>query len=438
MCIIFTVATAGLLVGSRSAAADCSYNNGCSTGCKTGNCQNCVGQVCRYDAENYRLAGWCDTCTAEYMYFTDAEAASVTTTATGAKCYDHEYRGKKTICACEAWGASGTCTLTWAGQGASPYCPYIAAPVVAGEKGFYTDISGFTTTFTGCAARSSGTCCTAPPACTAGANSASCQNGGTAFGTGNNCGCNCATGYEGANCQTAKACTAGANGAPCQNSGTAYGTIAAGNCGCSCLVNKQPVGFVGANCQTPKACDMYTRTCVYRNWWTGSCFVYTNIPNVGCLTAVAQARATGAKALAAGDDDGDGDGEEGGVVLNEDLTDTEKAEMSAGCTLFKESDGQVLPEWAAQVNESATTVITVIETICAELDVEGAAAIATLETTTTNTQPTPAGVARTVFAGIIAACGLYVVWVVARKTPPSNSNKDVLDAPENMAEISEI
>ena len=57
--------------------------------------------------------------------------------------------------------------------------------------------------------------------------------------------------------------------------------------------------------------------------------------------------------------------------------------------------------------------------------------------TTTNTQPTPSEVARTVFAGIIAACCLYVVWIVAtRKTLASNKHE--IDVPEDMAEISEI
>jgi len=62
-------------------------------------------------------------------------------------------------------------------------------------------------------------------------------------------------------------------------------------------------------------------------------------------------------------------------------------------------------------------------------------AMATVETTTTNTQATSTEVARTVFEGIIAACCLFAVYIVAtRKTLPAN--KDQIDAPA--AEISEI
>jgi len=59
----------------------------------------------------------------------------------------------------------------------------------------------------------------------------------------------------------------------------------------------------------------------------------------------------------------------------------------------------------------------------------------TVETTTTNTQATSTEVARTVFEGIIAACCLFAVYIVAtQKTLPAN--KDQIDAPA--AEISEI
>ena len=113
--------------------------------------------------------------------------------------------------------------------------------------------------------------------------------------------------------------------------------------------------------------------------WSG-CWFYISVPTLVCSQTRCYGPMCGSKLgkLSAGDD-GDGDGE-GRVVLSENITDTEKAEMRAGCTLFKESDEQVLPEWAAQVNESAT----VMKTICAALDVEGAGITALSATATGN------------------------------------------------------
>ena len=39
--------------------------------------------------------------------------------------------------------------------------------------------------------------------CVVGANGAACENGGTATGSGNSCGCDCSSLYEGANCESA-------------------------------------------------------------------------------------------------------------------------------------------------------------------------------------------------------------------------------------------
>ena len=93
----------------------------------------------------------------------------------------------------------------------------------------------------------------------------------------------------------------------------------------------------------------------------GRCYIKENRPAYYSTTC---AKPAGAGGLSAGADDGDG---RGGMVLTEDLTDTARAQISAGCTLFSESGGQVLPEWAAQVNGS----VTLIQSICAELDANG-------------------------------------------------------------------
>ena len=55
--------------------------------------------------------------------------------------------------------------------------------------------------------------------------------------------CTCFEGYEGTKCQSAKKCTAGANGAACQNGGSPTGTT--GNCACKCAN-----GYSGTHCQT--------------------------------------------------------------------------------------------------------------------------------------------------------------------------------------------
>jgi len=80
-------------------------------------------------------------------------------------------------------------------------------------------------------------------------------------------------------------------------------------------------------------------------------------------------------------------------------------------------------------------------------------AMATLETTTTNTQPTSdAEVARTVFEGIIALAILYIAYAVGTKSQPESGmvpNNDEIQepgqesfskepSPESFSSISEI
>ena len=91
-----------------------------------------------------------------------------------------------------------------------------------------------------CVAGYSGDNCEKLTSCTVGKNGQECQNNGLPSGTMGACSCQCAAGFTGDNCETELQCTQ----ASCQNGGSVFGTVAANDCACQC-VN----GFTGSYCQ---------------------------------------------------------------------------------------------------------------------------------------------------------------------------------------------
>jgi hypothetical protein len=220
----------------------------------------------------------------------------------------------------------------------------------------------------------------------------------------------CETGYSTENGQRSKdECTAGANGGACQNGGTASGT--ASNCGCSCTA-----GFQGANCQTaksppppppppPPSFNIYQPSS-----WASGC-------PAACKTCQAP----------------------WGCV------------MPGGCCSSSNWCG-FGPAWCDSGTDCSGCIPTASRagSLIAGDDDQGEA-MATLETTTTNTQPTSdAEVARTVFEGIIALAILYIAYAVGTKSQPESGMvpndgeiqkpgpESISSGPESFSSISEI